>query len=485
MSAVELEQLRTNPVAAIQASFVVCLECGRKVPGAFWRHLKHAHEGMTVRQYRLSPALSAAVPRYSSGTALVPRSTSHKMRERALRPARRKAFAAIQYPAELLAEAAEAARTVTGRRRFSQEFRQRKRRALTGITRPDQQKVQNAPLARLRLEGRTAKEIAQFCGFVGHAGVQRRLVAMGFPVEACVFEHGIPLTGTWVDTLCDDFGLDKSRLAKLASIPLPTLLHAGAQNNRDRSLSLKLGGKLQAWRQAIIGRWCYTPDRQWRVREFLQSEVRLLPELHSHLRDAISKVRERHRSLSPNSVADSTMNWLCSKAKADFGLRALRNLWAQFENLLEGMPESKRKRIRPNELAVELLAASFGATSNRINQVLKGNVQPYDVRSIRALVLAHSAFANRRTGRPKGIQADTRVLIRLAAVCCVLGKTKWGHGKELYPNLEPQAAYSAVKQLHRRHGPEIQTEMSLFTTQTAEAYLNNHRRTRSGTILPP
>lgn len=412
----ELERLRAEPERAIQDEYIVCLECGAIKFEPLWRHLRDAHR-ITVETYRLIPVPGGSGPRYNPRTALQPKNTSRKQRESAQTAERR----------EQISAARKSVRPGNGRRggwKLSAGFRRTRSRQALGRPLPGRQSVSDADLAMQRLQGKTGAEIAKALNR-NRGGVQRRLVRMGSTTEASLSEHGVPITGKWVNELCADFGLNKRQLAKACGVALPTLIGASSPKDQDRTLSVVMAKKLLGWKQQATKEFCFSQYGRWPVREFLRSEIEVVRELHGELTAGMAGLREWQRSDEHGAGAKDMLDWLCEHAREEKAaqdrseipgkkFRTLLNLWPNIEKLFSTKAASALKRARPNELAAELLAKSYEVAPHRIRQVLDGQVQPRDPQSMRALVLARPSGSSRGKGGRRKLPADQRQYAKIA-----------------------------------------------------------------------
>jgi hypothetical protein len=230
---------------------------------------------------------------------------------------------------------------------------------------------------------------------------------MGFPPGwPGAYRHGEVLTRMHIDEFSDDVGLMheeatefigcgygafRNLVGKIPNRPLSSR-HPG-----DPKLP-HVGRLLKEKCEQVVSRFCYEQGKRWRMRNFLQSEARGLPEKHATLTLAFTVLGETLRSGEIAPETELVMQWICERSMQEFAsasetvFRTLLFLGLPLRELLDAQPELLRTEgdpqsgFRPSRLASELLAQDYGSTPGRIDAVIKGEVLPLDPRLLCVLV---------------------------------------------------------------------------------------------------
>lgn len=320
-----------------------------------------------------------------------------------------------------------------------------------GRSRPDLWKegASDPAIAELRLQGFTNKDIALHTGLRSRSTVESRLRKMGFPKRQCRFEHGQPVTGRAILDLCDDFGLTKRDVVKILKSEqntihrycsdsmarqLPTWLSESIYrqsigSKTNGSLGLEVADRLISLQKKWLLTFCIRYGRhRERVREFLDSEIRELPDLRARLKDSLNALRTSLPVPENDQPQAYILGWICKQARSEVAstngnskrahaYQTLMFFWPALSALIVQKPDLRTGTWSPGELVDALLAKDYSATPYRIRCAAKGGLTPLDPRTLgqrilealgqnRNAVAAENIALKRKRGRGREAEKD-------------------------------------------------------------------------------
>jgi hypothetical protein len=390
--------------------FIVCLEDGELLYQITPMHLRKVHGIETLAEYRARPC-STGLSRYNPGTALIADSLHDQLSQFRSKPRFVRHLESIRPPIRKVIQ-----NRPSRKGRTSQEYRLNKgesqRGGRTDLWKGD---ATDSAIARLRLQGLTNKEIAERVGLHSRATVRVRLGKMGFPARQCRFEHGKPITGRAILDLCADFNLTKRDLVKILKTgensngskrgQLPAWLAESIYRQSihpkvDSPLGIEVADSLIALRRKWIQELCIVDGRRGRkIRDFLKSEIRDLPELRAQLKQSLGELRGER----PAEV----LGWICERARTgdadsngdDKSRRRFWTLmffWPVLEKLIAGKQGLLIYERPTGELVDELLARDYSATPYRVRCAARGELTALEPRTLGQRIRSEGASANHR-----------------------------------------------------------------------------------------
>jgi ROS/MUCR transcriptional regulator protein len=275
--------------------------------------------------------------------------------------------------------------------------------------------VHDAKIAELRLAGKRAREIAVEVALTP-AAVDRRLKRLAFPSRACRFLYGEPVTKQDLLDLCNDFGLTKKSAIGLTKRSYHSVINHFSHLGPADVLSTQLADSFLKLRKTLIETCCFCEVGGKRVRHFLRSELRDLPELWERVRRGLIALRLWLRS-NPASQPEDVLNWLCDQSRNEVAeektvgtparvFRTLIFLWPTLKTLNEQRAGLLAGRRFIDQVVDEVLSMEYASAASRIAQVKRGDLTPLDPRTLGQMVrekqLAgkNSAEARRRGRKP-------------------------------------------------------------------------------------
>jgi hypothetical protein len=265
----------------------------------------------------------------------------------------------------------------------------------------------DAQIVELRLAGKLAEEIAAEVGLT-QAAVTWRLRRIGFPAgHPCRFLHGEPVTKKHFLDLCRDFGVDRKTIIKAAGGNYWSVVNHLSHLNPTSVLTTKRADIVLNVRNRWTEAFCIRTLAGKRVRDFLASELLLLPTLRALLRDALKALRLWARSTNGNGQPQEILNWICRQSRAELvdpnrvpnsahAFRALMFLWPAVKDLNERRPGFLAGRRFIDELVDELLGRDYDTAPSRVAQAAQGELTALDPRTLGQRIL-EAAPAHRPT----------------------------------------------------------------------------------------
>ncbi len=398
----------------------------------------------------------------------------------------------------------------------------RRGKKLLGEDRESKKWVQGPPaddamIAELRLTGKSTKEIAEVVGLT-ESGAYFRLQILGFPTGApCRFLHGEPVAKKHFEDLRKDFGATTTAIVlaagqtpefevsrksatyfggkakrvsgKLAQTYYFSLSNYLLRHKAEDVLAPRFADLVLAVRKVWTDSFCFQFHTGKRVRDFLASELRDLPEKVSRLRVALIALRVWLREQRRPVQEPEILNWVCEQSRREFepagpdiegrGFRMLMFLWPELKILNRERPDLLAGRRLIEEVASAVLSDGYGAAAARIRQAAQGGLTALDSRTLQKLILTGptngvvGVLHKRRRGE-RGPGRQTPAVKKMAAACKKRGLSKRKIASLLYPDYGLDDAYGKTKQLFRNH-PDIVAMANALTLSEADAVIASYQ----------
>jgi hypothetical protein len=256
--------------------------------------------------------------------------------------------------------------------------------------------VDDAAIAESRLEGKRAETIATEVGLTP-AAVAWRLKRIGFPGHTCRFLHGQPVSKNHFLDLCMDFGVSKKTVIKAAGGDYWSVMNHLSKLGPLDVFTVRRANSILAVRKGWTDSCCFESYAGKRVRNFLASEIRDLPNQRARLLQALGLLRAWLRTQGRNVQPSQILNWICLQSRKEVvnsngpgdsrhGFRALMFLWPVLKSLALNRFDLLAGRRFLEEVVDQLLGQDYGAAAERIKRAASGDLTPLDSRTLGKLV---------------------------------------------------------------------------------------------------